>query len=207
VNLTGANLTRTGYTIAGANLTGANFTNANFTEVSLTGKDLTGANLTGANLTGVDLTNANLTGANLTNANTLGANLTGANLTNANLTGVKLIVPGNAIVVLPTRKLVGGYVDWSHTGFAVFTDIAGRTLTYTAPANSDRGGGSVSINPTTGAFTYTPTTNQILNNTSKTPDSFTVIASDGLVTATQSITIPGVFDPSYLFCPACSAVR
>jgi VCBS repeat-containing protein len=155
----------------------------------------------------VDFTNVNLTGANLTNANTAGANLTGANLTNANLTGVKLIVPGNAIVVPAQGSGPGGIIfltgppgtvpDLRATGFAVFTDITGRTLTYTAPANSDGGGGggSVSINPTTGAFVYTPSDNQIRNNRYKAPDSFTVTASNGLVTATQSITILGVFYP------------
>ena len=91
----------------------------------------------------------------------------------------------------------GGVADNRATGFAVFTDITGRTLTYTAPVNSDGGGGggSVIINPTTGAFVYTPSDNQIRNNLSKAPDSFTVTASNGLFTATQSITIPGVFNP------------
>ncbi|MFM8599757.1 MAG: Ig-like domain-containing protein [Mycobacterium sp.] len=43
------------------------------------------------------------------------------------------------------------------TGTVAGSDADGDTLTYSAPASSTWGRGTVSINPTTGAFTFTPT--------------------------------------------------
>jgi VCBS repeat-containing protein len=75
------------------------------------------------------------------------------------------------------------------TGTAAFTDPSGRTLTYSAPATST-GGGSVTINPSTGAFTYVPTTAQRQSATTSTTDTFTVTATNGAGrTATQTITV------------------
>ena len=68
------------------------------------------------------------------------------------------------------------------------TDTAGRTLTYSTSATS-KGGGSVSITATTGAFTYTPTTAQRQAATGSTIDTFTVTASNGVRTTTQTVTV------------------
>ena len=74
-------------------------------------------------------------------------------------------------------------------GAAVFTDPAGRPLTYSAPATST-GGASVSIDPSTGAYTYTPTTAQRQAATpGATFDSFDVTASNGVNSATETVTV------------------
>ena len=74
-------------------------------------------------------------------------------------------------------------------GGAVFTDTAGRTLTYSAPTLST-GGGTVSINASTGAYTYTPTHGQRQVSTATTTDTFTVIASNGVRSASETVTTP-----------------
>lgn len=75
------------------------------------------------------------------------------------------------------------------TGIAKFTEPVGRALTYTAPSSS-AGGGTVSINASTGDFTYTPTQGQRQNAGQNTTDTFTVTASNGLRTVTQTISVP-----------------
>jgi YVTN family beta-propeller protein/VCBS repeat-containing protein len=74
------------------------------------------------------------------------------------------------------------------TGGAVFTDTAGRTLTYSTLATST-GGGSVTVNPTTGVYTYTPTQSQRQAATGSTTDTFTVMANNGVRTTSQTVTV------------------
>ncbi|MGI9162754.1 MAG: Ig-like domain-containing protein [Mycobacterium sp.] len=74
------------------------------------------------------------------------------------------------------------------TGAAVFSDTAGRTLTFSSGATS-AGGGAVSINAATGVFVYTPTQSQRRAATGSTTDTFTVTAGNGVRTATQTITV------------------
>ena len=73
-------------------------------------------------------------------------------------------------------------------GNAVFTDPAGRTLTYSAGTTSS-GGGAVTIDTATGAFTFTPTPTQRFGGTFNT-DIFTVTASNGVHTTAEIITVP-----------------
>jgi len=73
------------------------------------------------------------------------------------------------------------------TGTASFTDPFGRTLTYSAPATST-GGAAISINASTGAFTYTPSGVQRLAATLATTDTFSITAANGAYTATQTVT-------------------
>ncbi len=81
-------------------------------------------------------------------------------------------------------------VSGSVTGTAGFTDTAGRTLTNYSVTPTATGGGTVSINPKTGEFTYTPTNAQRQAAiTTDTTDTFTVTASNGVRTATQTITV------------------
>jgi VCBS repeat-containing protein len=76
------------------------------------------------------------------------------------------------------------------TGNAVFTGVAGRTLTYTGPAaNTSAGGGAVTVN-SDGSFTYTPTTVQRQAATATTTDTFTVTANNGVHTAPETVTVP-----------------
>ena len=75
------------------------------------------------------------------------------------------------------------------TGTAKFTDTAARNLTYSVQPNST-GGGAVGINTTNGAFTYTPTQAQRQAAGSRTTDTITVIANNGVRSATQTITVP-----------------
>jgi phage tail-like protein len=70
----------------------------------------------------------------------------------------------------------------------VFTDIAGRTLTYSTETIST-GGGTVAIDAATGAFVYTPTQVQRQVATGSTTDTFTVTASNGVRTTTQTVTV------------------
>lgn len=74
------------------------------------------------------------------------------------------------------------------TGTAVFTDTAGRTLTYSTTGSSD-GGGTVSVNPSTGAFTYIPTQAQRQAATESTTDTFTITADNGVRTTSQTVTV------------------
>jgi thioredoxin len=198
-NLTNANLTGVslssdelrGVTLIGANLTNANLTGLrlnsflfDLTGTTLYGANLSGADLRGANLRGKDLTNADLTGANLSNANLTGTILTGTILTGANLTNATITAPtaGTPTAGMPDTST--GVVG----GAAAFSDTAGRTLTYSAPTTSS-GGGTLTINATTGAFVYTPTQTQRQAATSSTTDTFTVTASNGVNTTTQTITV------------------
>ncbi|GAA2790544.1 beta-propeller fold lactonase family protein [Mycolicibacterium pallens] len=75
------------------------------------------------------------------------------------------------------------------TGRAVFTDTAGRTLTYSTPATSS-GGGTVSIDTDTGAYAYTPTQAQRQTATSTTIDTFTVTAFNGVRSSSETVTVP-----------------
>jgi VCBS repeat-containing protein len=74
------------------------------------------------------------------------------------------------------------------TGAVVFTDTAGRTLAYSSSATS-MGGGTVSINATSGAFTYTPTSAQRQTAISTTTDTFTITANNGVRTTAQTVTV------------------
>jgi two-component system chemotaxis response regulator CheY len=94
----------------------------------------------------------------------------------AALAGIQL----GAEVTLIERNGVGGS--------AVLTDTAGRTLTYSTGATST-GGAALSINAATGAFTYTPTQTQRQAAIWSTTDTFTVTASNGVRSITQTITV------------------
>ena len=110
---------------------------------------------------------------------------------NGSLTSTQVVVVG----VDPGTPVAG--TSWVRTpdsytggviGTAKFTDGSGRTLTYSAPSTSV-GGAAVSINAATGNFTYTPTQTQRRNAGASTTDSFTVTASNGVRTTTQTITV------------------
>lgn len=73
------------------------------------------------------------------------------------------------------------------SGAAVFTDTAGRVLSYSAPVSS-AGGGSLVIDSATGVFTYTPTAAQRLADVGT--DTFTVTASNGVRSVTTTVTVP-----------------
>ena len=96
---------------------------------------------------------------------------------------IQAVVP---VTVAPIDKPVAGTptvgtpnpLTGAVTGAAVFTDPAGRTLTYTAPTTST-GGGTVTVNTATGAYTYTPTKTQRQAATTGSTDTFTVTANDG----------------------------
>ncbi|WP_158248980.1 Calx-beta domain-containing protein [Mycobacterium sp. ENV421] len=72
------------------------------------------------------------------------------------------------------------------TGSAKFTDTAGRSVTYSVVTTST-GGGAVSIDAATGVFTYTPTHAQRLSDA--TADTIAVTASNGVRTATKTVTV------------------
>lgn len=91
-------------------------------------------------------------------------------------------IPGTATVTTPDPD--SGIV----TGAAVFTDTAGRTLTYHTPAASS-GGGAVSIDAATGVFSYTPSDAQRRSADLTTTDSFILTTSNGVRTATQTVSV------------------
>jgi VCBS repeat-containing protein len=71
----------------------------------------------------------------------------------------------------------------------VFTDPAGRPLSYSAPATSAGGGDcDVSIDPSTGVYQHTPTRAQRLTAVAGTTDTFTITVSNGVYTATETVT-------------------
>ena len=97
-----------------------------------------------------------------------------------------------------SRDTGGGYIQPSEhptpslalvTGSAVFTDTAGRTLAYSTPTLSTAGG-TVSLDTSTGAYSYTPTQAQRQAATLTTTDAFTVTASNGVDSATETVTVP-----------------
>ena len=74
------------------------------------------------------------------------------------------------------------------TGSAVFNDPVGRTLIYTTPGTST-GGGTVTVNASTGAFEFIPTAAQRLAATGSTTDTFTITASNGVNTTDEVVTV------------------
>jgi hypothetical protein len=78
--------------------------------------------------------------------------------------------------------------DGAVSGSAAFTDPAGRTLSYSAPVTSN-GGGTVSVDSTTGAYTFTPTQVQRQAATGSTTDTFTITASNGVNENSQTVTV------------------
>ena len=81
------------------------------------------------------------------------------------------------------------------TGSASFTDPEGWSLTFSATGTS-AGGGTVSVDPVTGAFTYTPTQAQRQAATSNTTDTFTITASNGANSTDQTITVAVAVPPT-----------
>jgi VCBS repeat-containing protein len=96
--------------------------------------------------------------------------------------GPDVPVAGTPIVGTPSS--VAG---WLH-GVAVFTDPAGLPLTYTLTTGPTQGS-ITDFHSDTGGFTYTPTVG-VLGDT----DTFTVTASNGLHSATQTISVPIAYD-------------
>ena len=116
----------------------------------------------------------------------------GANSTDQTITvavGADAPVAGSPIVGSPA--IATGAV----TGSASFTDPAGRTLTFSATGTS-AGGGTVSVDPVTGEFTYTPTQAQRQTATSNTTDTFTITASNGTNSTDQTITVAVAVPPT-----------
>ena len=114
--------------------------------------------------------------------------ITASNGVNENSQTVTVTVdPGTPVASTPTT----GTPDSSTgvvSGSAALTDTAGRTLTYSTDATST-GGAALSINAATGAFTYTPTQTQRQAAIWSTTDTFTVTASNGVRSITQTITV------------------
>ncbi len=81
------------------------------------------------------------------------------------------------------------------TGSASFTDPEGWSLTFSATVTS-AGGGTVSVDSVTGAFTYTPTQAQRQAATSNTTDTFTITASNGANSTDQTITVAVAVPPT-----------
>ena len=73
------------------------------------------------------------------------------------------------------------------TGSAAFTDPAGRALTYATTTRLSTGGGTVSVNAATGAFTFTPAVAQ--RTPWSTIDRFTITASNGVNSTDQEVTV------------------
>ncbi|WP_051053438.1 Ig-like domain-containing protein [Mycolicibacterium chubuense] len=90
------------------------------------------------------------------------------------------VLPKNAA---PTGSYAAGAPDSNGvvTGTVTSADADGDTRTYSGPATSAKGG-TVTLNPTTGAFTYTPTAaarEQATQSPGVDTDTFTVTVSDG----------------------------
>ena len=101
-------------------------------------------------------------------------------------------IVGTPVVIVPSWAATTGQVDVT----AVFTDPAGRDLTYSAPATS-LGGGSIEYNSSTPGlpyFKYTPSAAQIESATPTSTDTFTITATNGVHSAVQTFTVPVIQD-------------
>ena len=96
--------------------------------------------------------------------------------------------PGTPVAGTPWVRTPNGTTGVV-TGIAKFTEPVGRSLTYSAPSTSS-GGGAVNINASTGDFTYTPTQSQRQAANQSTTDTFTVTASNGVRSTTQTVSVP-----------------
>ena len=192
------------YGISGGSVSGGTSTKAG-SYGSLSVNTTTGAYTYTPNATAINALTANTTdmftvtvsdGAGGSNTATYTVNLTAANDT--------------PTLTTPTA---GAYTDTSandtfsnDTGTLAGADRdAGQTLTYGISGGSVSGGtstkagsyGSLSVNTTTGAYTYTPNATAINALTANTTDTFTVTVSDGAGgsnTATYTVNITGVND-------------
>jgi VCBS repeat-containing protein len=101
------------------------------------------------------------------------------------------------------------------TGVITSTDAEGTARTYgidtgSATATTQVGTyGTLAINAATGAWTYTPNATAINARATSTSDTFTVFASDGVLTASRTLTlsITGVNDTPILAAPSGGVVR
>jgi len=124
-------------------------------------------------------------GANTTDTFTITAS---NGIRNTDETITVAVDPGTPVAGTPTIGTPNSNTG-AVTGTSVFTDTAGRTLSYSTPTTTTAGG-SVTLNTKTGAYTYTPTQEQREAATLTTTDTFTVTASNGIRTSTQTITVP-----------------
>ena len=124
-------------------------------------------------------------GANTTDTFTITAS---NGIRNTDETITVAVDPGTPVAGTPTIGTPNSNTG-AVTGTSVFTDTAGRTLSYSTPTTTTAGG-SVTLNTKTGAYTYTPTQEQRQAATLTTTDTFTVTASNGIRTSTQTITVP-----------------
>jgi len=116
----------------------------------------------------------------------------GANSTDQTVTVA--VGAGSPVAGTPT---VGspGIVTGAVTGSASFTDPAGRTLSYSATSTST-GGGAVTVDAQTGAYTYAPTQGMRQAATSNTTDTFTITASNGVNSTDQTVTVAVAVPPT-----------
>lgn len=123
-------------------------------------------------------------GSTFTNKNK-GDNGLGANTVNG------VYVDGNTLYAATSAGLSKATVTNGTgvvLGSAAFTDPAGRALTYDTTGTS-AGGGTVSIDAATGAFTFTPTAAQRLFATANTTDTFIIVAYNGVNSRGQVVTV------------------
>ena len=76
-------------------------------------------------------------------------------------------------------------------GSVAFTDPAGRSLSYSGPVTSV-GGATVSV-LADGTYTYTPTQAQRQAATASSADTFTVTVTNGVNSASKTVTVPGTW--------------
>ncbi len=81
----------------------------------------------------------------------------------------------------PTTGVVYGGMGWF---------VPAQLRAAFSGSGASTGGGTVVVNASTSEFTYTPTREQRLYATESTTDTFTISASNGVNTGTQTITVP-----------------
>jgi YVTN family beta-propeller protein/VCBS repeat-containing protein len=81
----------------------------------------------------------------------------------------------------PTTGVVYGGMGWF---------VPAQLRAAFSGSGASTGGGTVVVNASTSEFTYTPTREQRLYATASTTDTFTISASNGVNTGTQTITVP-----------------
>lgn len=142
------------------------------------------------------------------NAATSGLDTFTFTVTVTNSSGASATVPINVVVIPanhaptpPTTQPVStvNSGDGAVSSAVGYTDLDHDVLVYTGPAGGrTTGGGTVTVNPTTGAYTYTPEPADRLNahtHPAQNTDTFDITIADGHG-STQTVTVSVPIDPA-----------
>ena len=132
-------------------------------------------------------TQAQRQAAGLTTTDTFIITATSSRGVTTNQTVTVPVDPGTPVARMPWVRQPDSF-SGVVIGISKFVDESGRSLAFSTPTTT-AGGGTVTMDPTTGAFTYTPTRTQRQAAGLATTDTFTVTVDNGVRTSTQVVTV------------------